>query len=174
MLVLENDWIKAEVRPNKKTHVRWQQYSYVVFAPKCTCQRLMVLGSRVRRDCHDLYFFPSPISIPSWAGSKSRLFSRRNGIGTGIPVKNGIGTMESRVNTLMGFKSGWIVSTENGNGIENPEKIFCRDQDRDGFLSSERQSGLGWKNPVPPDPIGKWSKVYSADVYRMKYFDSVP
>jgi hypothetical protein len=51
----------------------------------------------------------------------------------------------------MGFKSGWVVFTENGNGIENPEKIFCRDRDRDGFLSSERRSGSGWKNPVPPD-----------------------
>ena len=53
----------------------------------------------------------------------------------------------------MGFKSRWIVFTENGNGIENPEKIFCRDRDRDGFPSSERRSGSGWKNPVPPHSI---------------------
>jgi hypothetical protein len=45
MLVLENDWMKAEVRPNKKTHIRWQQYAYVVFAPKCICQRFMILES---------------------------------------------------------------------------------------------------------------------------------
>ena len=36
-------------------------------------------------------FFPNPIPIPS-GRDQNPDFSRRDGIGTGIPVKNGIGT----------------------------------------------------------------------------------
>ena len=90
-----------------------------------------------RWDCPDPYFFPKPDPDPVGVGIKIPTF---NEIGTGNPVKTGIETMESRGITLLDSKSEWVVFTEGTDGIENPEKMFCQDRNRDE------------KTTVPPDP----------------------
>jgi hypothetical protein len=72
--------------------------------------------TRVRRDCPDPWFFPEPEPNP---------------VGNGIKIPTFLSTgrdwdYKSRENTLMSFKSEWVVFTENGNGIESPKKYFAR------------------------------------------------
>jgi hypothetical protein len=89
-----------------------------------------------------------PIPIPSEAGSKSRLFSRHDGIGTGISVKNGIGTTESRVNTLMVLSLDELYSQKTVMASKIPKKYFSGTGIGMGFCRVRDGRDRDKKNPV--------------------------
>jgi hypothetical protein len=106
--------------------------------------------TRVRRDCPEPHFFPEPDPDHCSDGTGSERVSL---------LKSGIETTESRGNILLGSRSIWVLSVEDGNGTKIPSEYFAGTGIGTGFSRVRDGRDRDEKTTVPPDPISHNKKL---------------